>query len=643
MSDSAKSPNSSSSDSQSGVDARSHYQACAQNAQDELNEIDRRHSLLTWLRTLFFAIAAPGLILGYFGETYPLWCLTLGWTAAAAFLVAIVWHEHLRLQQLSHRSDQQLFQHLLARLQRQWDQIPSEALLPEFAELPYADDLDIAGDASLLSLLSLAGTHPGKRTLQRWITEPALPAQVAERQQAIRCLIPARDLRLKIIKTIRASDSAAHDVYGLPQWGRSENWLDQHRAAHGLSYLGPALIFGGAILLLVAGSTANRIQLNLAVGLLGAGFLVNILVTVFWVSWIHDIFLKVTGEHRAVYRFANVFDALGTLPHDDGLLDQVRSVAVEQEDCAHVGFSKLTTIVRLANFQRDPLLYVVYLILQLTLLWDFRILKLLERWKTKFGNSVGTWFDALGNCEALICGATLADEYPQWAFPDTSPDPLQISALGIGHPLLPDDARVSNDLELEPTHPLLLVTGSNMAGKSTFMRALGLNVLLARTGSPVCAAAFSCPYFELATSIRVRDSLRDGVSFFMAELRRLKEVVDMAQETARSRSQNKTTPPILFLLDEVLQGTNTRERQIAVASVLEKLLNSGAMGLVSTHDLDLAAADEVRTVSQIVHFREYFERDGDREVMRFDYQMRPGPTPTTNALKLLALVGLEKN
>ncbi len=210
----------------------------------------------------------------------------------------------------------------------------------------------------------------------------------------------------------------------------------------------------------------------------------------------------------------------------------------------------------------------------------------------------------------------------------------------LGHPLLPDAQRVTNDLQLSRMQPLLLVTGSNMAGKSTLLRSLGLNQILARCGAPVCASRYRSPLFELATSIRVRDSLKEGVSFFMAELKRLKEVVDTAQMAG---AQLQSEPAVMFLLDEILQGTNSRERQIAVIKVIERLLACNSVGAISTHDLELADQPAVTRVSQIVHFREYFENDAGVQRMRFDYVMRPGPTPTTNALKLLAMVGLDES
>ncbi len=657
--------------------ARVAYQIQLQQADSTLQHLQKKHVRMVWLRTIFFFGAFAGLFFGYADVGYRVPLLWLGWTAAVAFLVAIVWHEHLRLAISRQIADQQLLQRLLARLDRDWNQLPEQHLLPEFAELPFADDLDVAGSASLLNLLSLAGTLPGQRKLHSWIAESTDWPTVLLRQQAVRQMTNQREMRLSIVKTVQAHSAGGHSagnlakhVYGLPQWASSPQWLPQHRLAHWLSYLGPALIACGAVLVVIALASGEKTVLpNIAVGLLGGGLLLNIIVTGLWGSWIHDIFQQVTGSQRATAQFAELFESFAKLPHDGGLLDQIRKVATEQPNCATRGFHKLLSLVRLANLQRDPLMYIVYLVLQLTCMWDFRILKLLERWKIRFGADVAAWFDALGTCEAIVSAATLADENRDWAFPEPQADPgLKLNGVAIGHPLLPDGHRVPNDIKLASDRPLLLVTGSNMAGKSTFLRSLGLNLVLARTGAPVCAQQLSTPLFELATSIRVRDSLRDGVSFFMAELRRLKEVVDLAhcrhEQTCPSHpapnqmaagqvestaaasklTQQSATPndaPILFLLDEILQGTNSRERQLAVETVVQRLLSYGACGLLSTHDLDLATVESIAQASQVVHFHEYFETVDGKEVMRFDYKMRPGSTPTTNAMKLLKLVGLE--
>jgi DNA mismatch repair ATPase MutS len=276
--------------------------------------------------------------------------------------------------------------------------------------------------------------------------------------------------------------------------------------------------------------------------------------------------------------------------------------------------------------------------LQLLLLWDVRVLEWLEGWKERHADQVPHWIDAVAQLEALASAATIADENPEWGFPNWSSGlDRDLSVEQLAHPLVPEPIRVANDLKMEEARPLLLVTGSNMAGKSTLLRSLGINVALSRVGAPAACRVWSGPNYDLASSIRVQDSLQDGVSFFMAELKRLKSVVDRAHEEHVEEGM-----PMLVLLDEILQGTNSRERQIAVQSVLQQLVELGCTVVASTHDLDLAQNDFITKTAQIVHFREYFENRDGVEVMRFDYKMRPGVTPTTNALKLLALVGLQR-
>jgi DNA mismatch repair ATPase MutS len=209
-----------------------------------------------------------------------------------------------------------------------------------------------------------------------------------------------------------------------------------------------------------------------------------------------------------------------------------------------------------------------------------------------------------------------------------------LRAVDLGHPLLSDAERVGNDVAVGPPGTFLLVTGSNMSGKSTLLRSLGVNVVLAQAGGPVAARSLSLPPVTLGTSILVEDSLASGVSFFLAELQRIRSIVDQA-ETARQEGRT-----LLYLLDEILRGTNSAERQIAVREILLRLLAAGAIGAISTHDLALADLPELAQVAHTVHFRESFEDREGETAMTFDYRLREGVAPTTNALKLLAMVGL---
>jgi DNA mismatch repair ATPase MutS len=222
-------------------------------------------------------------------------------------------------------------------------------------------------------------------------------------------------------------------------------------------------------------------------------------------------------------------------------------------------------------------------------------------------------------------------------FVSVSPAERTIVATDLAHPLLPVSHSVPNDVQVGPSGTVLLVTGSNMSGKSTLLRALGSNTILAQLGAPVCATGMTLSPMRIETSMRIQDSLADGVSFFMAELKRLKQIVDVARQY-----EHRADCCVLFLLDEILQGTNSRERHVAVTRVVSHLIRHGAIGAVSTHDLELGSAPELRDACRPVHFRESFTMiDGDKK-MTFDYVARDGIATTTNALELLKLVGLDE-
>jgi DNA mismatch repair ATPase MutS len=275
----------------------------------------------------------------------------------------------------------------------------------------------------------------------------------------------------------------------------------------------------------------------------------------------------------------------------------------------------------------------LYLILQSLLCWDLHVLALLERWQREAGPRVRGWLAALGRFEVLAALACLRFENPDWSFPVVAATEDRYEGRGLGHPLIRDGQRVANDVTLGPAGSFLLVTGSNMSGKSTLLRAIGVNAVLAQAGGPVCAESLRMPPVTLGTSILVEDSLAEGVSFFMAELQRIRWIV---KEADRAHAEGRV---LLYLLDEVLRGTNSYERQVAVRRVVLHLLKQGALGAVSTHDLQLAEVPEIAAVCVPVHFRETLH-PGEDPPMTFDYKMHPGVATTVNALKLMELVGL---
>jgi DNA mismatch repair ATPase MutS len=252
----------------------------------------------------------------------------------------------------------------------------------------------------------------------------------------------------------------------------------------------------------------------------------------------------------------------------------------------------------------------------------------LQTWRVRVGPALPDWLRAAGEFEALCSLAAYAYEHPDHAFPEIVDGAARYEAEQLGHPLIPAAQCVRNDLVLDRERPLILVTGSNMSGKSTFLRAVGVNAVLTMAGAPVCARRLLLTPCALGASIRIQDSLQAGVSRFYAEITRLGLIMRRADEA----------PPVLFLIDELLHGTNSHDRRIGAEAIVRSLVERGAIGLVTTHDLALAhVADALGARGANVHFQDVLE-DGR---MRFDYRMRPGIVQKSNALALMRSVGLD--
>jgi DNA mismatch repair ATPase MutS len=477
------------------------------------------------------------------------------------------------------------------------------------------------GRASLFQLLDGVGTWLGERTLRQWLLAPAPPEVLGARQAAVADLAPLVDLRDELTWLGRASGDERLDPEPILTWAESRPWLAEQRGLLWAARLSPALLLG-----LLAAQLAGLLAWPLFLLPLGLNL---------WLSQ------RLVGPAVATIRLVGTLsDRLGGYAAALALLAEAplnaSALRALQERLSSDGLSASVAIWRLQRLAAlaQPTSSQLYPLIELATLWNVHVLNALEGWQRLNGSRVRAWLDALGEAEALAALATLRQAQPDWAFPEVDPAADRLSAVGLAHPLLPDDVAVPNDLEVGPAGGFLLVTGSNMSGKSTLLRAIGLNVVLAQAGGPVCAASLRLPPLALWTSMRVADSLEQGVSYFMAELRRLKQVVDAAPPPGAAG------PPLLYLLDEILQGTNTAERQIAARRIIRLLLSRPALGAVSTHDLTLADAPDLAAKARAVHLTETVADGASGPVMTFDYRLRPGVARSTNALRLLELVGL---
>ena len=567
----------------------------------------------------------------------------MGWVGMLAFLVVITWHELIRLKLWENETRSGLYKRLLARLERQWDQLPvvQSRVSDKFQGL--ADDLDVQGRASLMHWLCFAETVPARQLLLDWLLGEPDVSEIRKRQDAVRYYADQVELRERVycLSSEVAASTASPERF--VDWATGAPWLGTRKTLTLCSWGGIALLILGGVVC-VASAFAG-VPLEWGLGLLIAGVLWNVLLSVGYGSHLHEIFQRISSRHQDVEKYQELLELVtreGVAERSDPANGPLPELVVRSREQLRTGgdaetaFRSLQWRINLAGMRHSPLFFIPYLGLQILLAWDFRTISILEDWQRRYGIYTRNWFVALTQFETLCSIAAIRFEHPDWCMPTwLEHSEKKLSAQQLGHPLLRDSQRVTNDISIDPEKPLWLITGSNMSGKSTFLRSLGTNILLARTGAPVCAAKMELPPLILATSIRIRDSLDQGISYFMAELRRLKYVVDIAADYEGSGQFR-----VLFLLDEIMQGTNSRERHIAVGHVLHTLLTKGAYGAVSTHDLDLISHPQLEPVCEVVHFREHIEKTAEGRRMVFDYKMRKGPTPTTNALRLLALVGL---
>ena len=583
----------------------------------------RQQSLLLSRCRLVFVLIGM-LVCGglYREELYVLgnWVLA----AFAAVFVGIAQY-HTRLE--SRLSRLKIWQHIkeshLARTRLHWEGIPDYEGLP-LDQHPYAHDLDVIGIHSLFRLVDTTLSTEGHHRLGSWFLEPDASShsreEWEERQALIRELSPLSGLRdrmslvAKLINPRRVNGNRIRQLLEQPVGGPHLHILVG--VTSGLAIINLVLFFYWAI-----------------VG--GSGY---------WIlSWLVYVFVLLLMSGRVSHLFEHVLDLqlelekLGSLL---GLLETRKSPALP-------GFRRMCQPLHLEAANPSRALFglgrvchglsvkahpLIHLGLNAVGPWDLFWALRLDCHIVRLRPVLPVWLDCLSLYDAASALATFAYLHPAYVWPKLLPDGdarnPHLHATALGHPLLPEQQRVSNDFEISGLGQIRLVTGSNMSGKSTFLRTVGLNVCLAQAGGPVCAKHFEWTWCRIQSCIRVGDSLEEGLSFFYAEVKRLKRLLDSTKQ--------QEGVPVLFLIDEIFKGTNNRERLLGSQAFIRELSQGYGFGLVTTHDLELACLeDEVPGIVNI-HFQETV---GDHE-LKFDYHLKPGPCPTTNALRIMKMEGL---
>ena len=559
--------------------------------------------------------------------------------AAGLFLVfgvLVFWHARVEDRAAWHDALRTVSLRGSARIERRWDDLPS-AEAPgsiDLAHHPYALDLDLFGRASLFQWLGPAATASGSLKLATWLLAASAPDTVRARQAAVRELAPADDWREQLAAHGElARDARQTEIDAFLAWAEGpELTIDLAvPLVPGLH----ATIFLFPLRILVLALTAS-IWILLALflfGVMDAGLwllplVIGLILSFARAKMIQTAFHRAGAGQHALGRYASLFEHVTNTAFVSPALRDLHERLSANGKAAPACMRRLNRILGFAELRTAAAL--LHFPIQAFTLWDFHVVFALDRWRRVAGRHVREWMDAIGELDALSSLAAAWRDNPSWCLPEIHETPVFV-AEGLGHPLIPDGRRVSNDAQVGPPGTLLLVTGSNMSGKSTLLRAIGLNTVLAQAGGCTCAVRLRLPPCDLQTSIRVQDSLELGLSYFMAALARLKGVVDAAERPRAGRV-------LLYLLDEILQGTNSAERAIAVRAVARHLLEAGAIGAMTTHDLNVAGEEPLKSCAVLVHFTESVDEQGH---MRFDYRLREGLATSRNALRLMQMIGID--
>jgi hypothetical protein len=586
---------------------KTEYSERMRERQTSAAQLQRKHLWLGNVRiVVFVAIFIQCWISGKTGSPSLYWLLV----PIVLFIVLVVIHRRVERALNMTKRAVSVYGRGLARMEDRW--AGSGETGEEFKDPlhPYAEDLDILGEGSLFQLLSTARTNMGKQCLARWLLTHADVQKIQERQAAVAELKPRLDFREEQAVT-GESERIAAKPEALIVWAREESGLKDGRWwALGLAVFSiAALVFGFMVMW-----TPFVISL-----------LINGIITSRARHRLEKIFAAVSDTHKDLDALALLLERMEVEKFDSPMLQQLQTRLLTHGQPPSACIARLDTLADLDDSRHNWFVRIF----DIPLLYSMQIAFALERWRRTYGSGIEAWLDVVGEMEALSSIAAYAYEHPLDPFPEFAPSVSETCFQGdaLGHPLLPADKCVRNDVRLGGNSQVLLVSGSNMSGKSTYLRVVGINAVLAMMGAPVRATRLRLSHVAVGASMRVSDSLQKGISHFYAEIKRLRQVVDLS-----------SSQPALFLLDEVLQGTNSHDRRVGTEGVLRTLIRNGAIGLVTTHDLALTSLEQIFPEHvRNAHFQERFEDDR----LSFDYCLRPGVVTTSNGIELMKSIGLD--
>ena len=586
------------------------YQRLLDERRCEEAALARRVDQVSTARLVTFAVGAVltwGTVIGGWMSSW--WLIV----PASLFIGLVVLHDRVLLARDRLTRAVEWYERGIARLEDRWPGTGASGDQFTDADHLFAQDLDLFGEGSLFQLLSTAQTRAGGGTLATWLREPANRAEVTSRQEAVRDLLPRLDLRERLATAGAETRAAVHPT-ALTDWATAPPVL------HGIW---PRVVAVALSLLTVA--TVAAWGMGAAARLPVLALAAMVVFAVPFRRRTARVMHAADGPAHELAVLGRVCRMLREEAYASPRLSALHASLEITHGEVHQVARRLQRLVEFHDWQHNMIFGPVAALL----LWELQCAFAVEAWRARYRAAVGQWLRHVGEFEALSALGTYAYEHPADPFPELvdADGPPIYEAEALAHPLIPTASTVANDVTLGADPQVLIVTGSNMSGKTTLLRSVGVSTVMALMGAPVRARRLRLSSVAIGATLRIEDSLQAGRSRFYSEVLRLGQIVAMA----RAR-------PTMFLLDELFHGTNSHDRTEGARGLLRSLVSLGAAGLVTTHDLALAEiANRMAPAALNVHFDDSLVEDE----MRFDYRLKPGPVTRSNALEIMRAVGLD--
>lgn len=581
--------------------------------QIDLDLLNKKRSTLAWLRF--------GAITGIAAAWYFLISYGLLYVLITCFILLFLF-TRLVFADLKNRSSIKHYKYLVAINENELKALAhSYYHFPDGTEhIPkehfYANDLDIFGHASLYQYINRTSSEMGSGTLAGWLSDPSNAEIITERQAAVKELATQTAWRQQLQAFGAAEKIQKATQTRLQNWFAEDDRFINNKFWLVMRYLVPAVVIT-VVVLNITDVLSNYIRNYCLLASALFAFYISKKV-----APLHQQVSKMTDELEVL---TDSIQLIEKATFKTGYLQELQSRFRQHQGKASTQLNHLKKILERLDLRFN---FVVFIPLDILLQWDLQQVIALEKWKQHNHKNVMAWFTALGEFEAVNSLSTLHFNHPEWCFPILKEDHFFIEGKEIGHPLIQADKCVNNPLKIDSPGELMLVTGSNMAGKSTYLRSIGINTVLAMAGAPVCARYFCVSPVQIISSMRIADNLEESTSTFYAELKKLKIIIDKVNNNEK----------VFILLDEILRGTNSLDRHTGSAALIKQLIKHNAASIIATHDIELAKMKE-EYPDNILNY--HFDVQVSNDELYFDYRLKEGICTSLNASILMKKIGIE--